>query len=264
MAFIAESPCPYKILTGQPSGTIGGDEGGWGETVGFWVGEGVGGEASDLLPFLQFVGGTPETITVGGVTTERIVPLRDPYFPDMVAQRVRVDRTGRGIATTPGWTDAKVWVDFALVPYDFAGDQPYLTLRRRYGASAITLPGQAYAVSSVRLNHDVAIAMPEILYSATAYNVPSRDDSVYKVLMGKVNSDVFLGFDAETVRFDGVEDEIVKTIAFTTNRTVSLSLAWRPRSWNQVLLPSGVWATPLNVNDGSKLYTPAVFAPLLF
>ena len=45
--------------------------------------------------------------------------------------------------------------------------------------------------------------------------------------------------------------------------TVTLSLAWRPRSWNHVLLPSGVWARPTNVNDGLPIYEPDDFNALL-
>lgn len=262
MADLTASPVPVQTLY-KPAGTIGGDERGHGASLGFHVGEGVGGTAMDVIAFITFLGGTSETTTVGSTTVERIVPLKHPYLPAMVAQGYRATAIGTALSVAPGWSDWVVEVDFALVPYSFTGDQPYLTIRRKYGASAITLPGRAYAISGVPLNHDVAVMIPEVIYSATAYNVPSMDDTVYKTLAGKVNSDTFLGYAPETVRFDGVEDEIVMTIGFTQNRTVSLALAWRPRSWNQVLLPSGVWGTPLNISDGTKLYTPAPFAPLL-
>ena len=262
MANLADCPVPYRTL--YHGGSIGIDEAGAGAAMGFHLGVDVpGGSATDVLDFLTFLGGTPETVTVGGVVTERLVPLKHPYLTSMVAMRARAEKTGKGIAAPPGWTDWKVHVDFALVPYLFGGDTPYLTLRRRYGASAITQPGRAYAVGGTPLNHDIAVVIPEILYSATKYNVPTLDDSVFKVLSGKVNAATFLGFAAETVRFDGVEDEINTNIGMVTNRTVSLSLAWRPRSWNEILLPTGVWAAPINISDGSKMYATGDFSLLL-
>jgi hypothetical protein len=262
MAVITDSPCPVKTLF-REGGEGAGDVSGWGASVAFHIGEGVGGAAADLLPFLTFVGGTTETVTIGGVSVERIVPLRHPFYPQMVAQAVRWRRAGKPIDTEPGSTDHKVLVDFALVPYEFGGDQPYMTIRRRYGASAITLPGQAFAVSGTKLNHDVARVIPEVLYSFTRYNVPTMDDSVFKTLAGKVNNATFLGCAAGTVRFDGVEDEINTNIGFVTNRTVSLALAWRPRSWNEILLPSGAWASPVNINDGLGIYETGNFDLLL-
>lgn len=253
MADLTASPVPVQTLY-KPAGTVGGDERGWGGSLGFHVGSGAGGQPMDMITFLQFVGGTSETITVGSTTYERIVPLKHPYFPAMVAVGARAQGIGTALAVAPGWSDWVVEVDFAVVPYSFGGDQPYLTIRRKYGASAITLPGRAYAISGVPLNHDVAVMIPEVVYSVTAYNVPSMDDTVFKTLVGKVNSTTFLGYTPETVRFDGIEDEIVMTIGFTQNRTVSMAITWRPRSWNEVLLPSGVWAAPINIADGTKLY----------
>ncbi len=266
MANLADFTRPYRILH-NPGGTLGGDERGVGGSLGFHLGANVpggGGLATDVLDFITFLGGAVETVVIGGVAVERIVPLRHPYLPDMVALSYRAERTGKPIAAIPGWADWKVFVEFGTVPFAFGGDTPYLTIRRRYGASAITQPGKAYAISGVPLEHDVAVVIPEILYSATKYNVPTMDDSVYKTLAGKVNDATFLGYAAETVRFDGVEDEINVTVGFVTTRTVSLSLAWRPRSWNEVLLPSGVWAAPLNINDGSKMYAAGDFSLLLY
>lgn len=264
MADLADSPVNYRILYHE-GGEGGADASGVGSSLAFHVGAGAGGSPPDLTPFLQFVGGTAETVTIGGVEVERIVPLTHPYFPGMVAQSVRWRKTGRPLTVAPGWTDWKVFVDFAVVPYAFAGDQPYLTLNRDYGASSITLPGRAYAVGGVFLNHDVARNVPEIVYRATKYNVPTLDDSVYRALSGKVNDATFLGYAAGTVRFDGVQDQIVQTIAFTLNRTVSLALACRPSlSWNSIVLPTGAVGDPVNVDDGTGLYETADFAALLY
>jgi hypothetical protein len=262
MAHILDSPVAVKTLF-REGGEGAGDASGWGASIAFHIGEGVGGNAHDLLPFLQFIGGTSETVTIGGVSVERIVPLVHPFWPGMVARAARWRRSGRAIDTEPGATGHVVTVDFAPVPYTFTGDQPYMTVRRRYGASAITLPGRAFAVSSVPLEHDVARVIPEVIYSATQYNVPTLDDSVFTTLVGKLNAATFLGYAAETVRFDGVEDEINTTIAFTVNRTVSLSLAWRPVSWNKILLPSGVWSKPINISDGLGIYELGNFDLLL-
>lgn len=263
MPTILQSPVPVKTLF-REGGEGAMDESGTGSSVAFHVGVGAGGAATDLLPFLEFVGGTPETVTVGGVTTERLVPLSHPYFTNMVAVACRWRRAGKPIDTMPGATDWKVLVDFALVPYQFGGDTPYLTIRRRYGATSITLPGQAFEVAGVALQHDVARNIPEQLFNVTKYNVPTLDDSVFRDLSGKLNIATFLGNPPKTVRFDGVEDEISTNIGMVTNRTVSLSIATRPISWNAILLPNGVWSEPININDGLGIYELDDFDQLLY
>jgi hypothetical protein len=261
MADLANCPVHFQILY-QPAGRGGGDVGGFGASLAFHIGKGTHAAAqpTDLHAFLEFIGGLPETVLLGGVEVVRIVPLRHPWFPSMVAVACRWDGMGKPMPSDPGWTDWRVIVDFAVVPYDFGGgDQPYMTIRRRYGASAITLPGQAFRVGGVALNHDVAMVMPEILYSFTKYNVPTLDDTVFKLLSGKINASPFLGYPSETVRFDGVEDEITQTIALTINRTVSLSIAWRPVSWNLIMAPSGEWVRPINAATGAPIYQTGNF-----
>lgn len=266
MAFLADFPYPVTILN-DPRWEIGGDQGGWGGSMAFHVGAGVtggGGSPDHIYPFVTFVGGQVETVSIGGVLVERIVPLRHPYLPWMVATRVRAVGTGQTLPGAPGSTDAKVMVDFEIPLYGFGGDTPYSVLRHRGDATAITLPGRAYAVSGVPLQHDVAISMPGILFSFTLYQVPTLNIDLYTSLCGKVNNATFLGRDAGTVRFDTFEDEISTTIGGVQTKSVSLALAWRPRPWNQVLLPNGSWSEPLNVNDGSKIHTTADFSSLLY
>lgn len=273
MALLANSPVPVRILA-DPRWEVGMDPGGVGGAMGFHVGAGVAavpgdpgvraGLPSDIYTFLDFIGGTTEAVTIGGVVVQRIVPLRHPYLTNMVAQRVRAVGTGQPLDGAPGSTDAKVMVDFGVPPYPFAGDTPYSVLRHRGDATAITRPGRAYAVGGVFLNHDIATSLPGILFSFTLYQVPTLNIDLYTSLCGKVNDAVFLGRAAGTVRFDSFEDEIATTIAFTQTQTVSLALAWRPRPWNEVLLPNGVWAEPVNVNDGSKLHAPADLSSLLY
>jgi hypothetical protein len=263
MSDLADSPVPYRVL--YQGGSIGLDTGGAGGSLGFHIGAGVpGGTPGDILDFLTFVGGTTESYVSGGVTASRIVPLQHPFIPQMMARSVRTEGTGRPLLTVPGWTDWKVWIDFALVPFEFGGgDQPYMTLSRNIGATAITMPGQAFAVGGVKLNHDVARVLPEIVYNVTHHQVPTQDDSVFVSLAGKINNAAFLGFAAKTVRFDGVQDQLSQTIAFTTTYSISLTLTWRPRSWNAILLPNGIWAEPTNINDGLGIYELGDFSLLL-
>jgi hypothetical protein len=262
MAFISGSPVPVVTLF-KEGGEGAGDASGMGASVAFAVGESVGGAAIDLIPFLEFLGGTLETVTIGGTVVERVVPLRHPYFTDMVAVAARWRRSGKAIDVAPGATDWRIWVDFALVPYQFDGSTPYSVLRRNTSASAITMPGRAFAVSGVKLEHDVARVLPEIAFSATQYNVPTLANTAFTTLVGTVNSLTFLGLAPGTVFFNGVQDEIATTIGLVQNRTVTLSLTWRPVSWQQILLPTGVWAAPININDGLGIYPTADHNALL-
>ena len=223
MAELTASPVPYHILT-NPRWQIGGDAGGYGASLTFRVGAGVpGGSQADIFTFIDFVGGVEEFVTIGGVDTTRVVPLRHPFLPGMVAVALRAEGTGRPSVDAPGSTDAKIHVDFAVVPYGFDGSTPHMTLNRDYGAEAITLPGQAYAVGGTRLNHDVAVVMPIQHYTVTHYNVPTLDDSLFATLVGKVNNATFLDRAAGTWLFGGVRDQITRTIGGTLNRTVVVS-----------------------------------------
>lgn len=265
MAHLADFPYPVQVLK-DPRWSIGIDEAGSGASLTFHVGAGVPGGLGDpahILPFLTFIGGTTETVLIGDVAVERIVPLVHPYLPGMVAVRVRAEGSGKPTLAPPYSTDTRVTVDFAVPSYAFGGDTPYSSRRRRIGSSSITLPGQALAVGGVKLQHDVSKHVPEIIYSWTFFNVPTQDDDVYTLLAGKLNAATFLGRDPKTVRFDGVEDEEVTTITFSKTYSVTLALAWRPISWNAILLPTGVWDEPVNISDGAGIYDTGNFDLLL-
>lgn len=259
MAILADFPYPVEVLK-DPRWSIGMDEQGAGASLTFHVGANVPGglgDPSHVIPFLEFIGGTEETVVVGGVATTRVVPLVHPYLPGMVAVRVRAEGVGKPTTAAPYSTDSRITVDFAVPSYSFGGDAPYSSRRRRIGSSSITLPGQALAVSGVKLNHDVAKHVPEIIYSWTFFNLPTQSDDLFVTLAGKLNSSTFLGRAPKTVRFDGVEDEETTLITFQKAYTVTIALAWRPISWNAVLLPTGVWDEPVNISDGTGIYDVA-------
>lgn len=72
----------------------------------------------------------------------------------------------------------------------------------------------------------------------------------------------FLGWSAGTVRFDGAEAEIAQTISYQNTYTRTLSCTFRPRPWNEILRPDGVWEAPVNRDSGDYLYRAADLSPL--
>lgn len=264
MSYILDSPVPFRTLSAGGGGD-GGDQG-WSHALGFWVGGSLsGGSPMDIYTFLNFISGTTETFSSGGIVYNRIVPLRHPYLTNMLLTRVRWDFTGPPLDAEPGWTDAKVWCEFGVPPYAITGDQPFYTIRTRFGAAYETVPDSAFQFSDgSKLSSDSGLFIPEIGFTVTTYLDPIAVSDTVAAMTGTVNSAIFLGRAIGTIRFDGVETEFTRNASLQSTYVKTFSLNFRPRPWNEVLRKDGAWDVPTSVATGLPKYASADHNLLLY
>jgi hypothetical protein len=271
MPVMSECPVPVKRLN-DPPGSGGGvsvagslaPPGGvvWSTPLAFHVGVGAGGAPADLWAFLSWAFESTETFTFGGASVERIVPLRHPFLPNLVAVGVRWRCTGRPIEEDPGWTDAKIEIEFGVPAYNL---DTFYTVRTRFGGEFDTIPNAAMAFADgTRITGDWGVFVPEIAMVVTTFQSPAPVGPAIGNLVGKVSSATFLGWSAGYVRFDGVESDFAQTMAMTTTYVKSFAITFRSRPWNEVMKPSGASEVPLNVSTGLPKYQSGDLNALLY
>jgi hypothetical protein len=263
MATLADMTVPFEIQRNPPP-TIEGGPNGKSGTITFLV------TLNDVPNFVNTLAGTPVTIDQpGGGTIERVVPLQHPDYPDMLAVAFRSEAFG-----TPGgsgasyvsemYSHARVTVEFTSVPFDLAGDQPFLTIQTQMGSSHEIIPGSAFRFADMtRLSGDAAVSVDEVVFSVTTYLSQQAVGPEIRNLVGKVNSSTFLDCPPGTVRFGGVTTEFDQKVSFQKSYIKTFNFRYRSRPWNQVLRHDGVWEAPQNTATGETKYATGSLQPLL-
>ena len=247
MSVVHLSSCPvaYEMLY-SPGATLNGAAGeGWNAELGFRVGK------ADLFDFVSWAGGSPQTITVGGATVTRYVPLSHPDYPNLLCQGIKSTCTGSYSISLGNWSEAKVILNFKNVPYATDGAQPFLVKRTRASANVYTIAGLKLAFSDhTPLPADAGVTIPEICYTYMLYMCEALDDALVGSLLGKVNSTSIFGWPAGTVRSDGFNAEETFTAGQIPAYNRELVLTYRPIPWNKFLKPDGTWDYALKPGGG--------------
>ena len=215
----------------------------------------------DVPTFVAAISGTAEDVDIGGGTiVSRVIPLVHPDYPTMFAIGFRSESFGTpgGTGTSvysPMFNKARVTVDFASVPFGFAGgDAPYYTISTDFSATKEIIPGSAYRFADMtKTNGDVSLDILEIAMVVTTYQSPAPVGAAIRGVIGRLNNAVFLDCPIGTVRFDGVKSEFQKTM-FSTTYTKTFNLRYRERNWNEVVRPTGGWEAPVDVVTGATRY----------
>src|SRR4051812_40480689 len=115
MGYITDAPasCQGNYDVDRPMRISGSNLGVPGQAVGStltWTGI----PEADIVPFLNLVCGTPEVITLLGITVSRIVPLRHPLFDWMTAVSFECEALPIYDGTSDLWPIYKVSVEFRV------------------------------------------------------------------------------------------------------------------------------------------------------
>jgi hypothetical protein len=263
MSTINDITVPWSIAA-EPRPTLeGSSDGGYRTSMTFLV------DWPNRLAFLDTVAGTLDTYLIGGISVQRRVPLIHPDYPGMIANGVRVTPIGMEQSTNPYvlaglYTYAAITVDFASVTYPFAGETPYMTMRREMSGTFETIPDSAmvFASDSSRLTGEIGFFVPTIAYQLTTYHSTVADDNTASIV-GKLNNAVFLGRPIGTLRFDGCQDEMAQSSWNQLSYTKTYSVVYRVRPWNEVMRRDGAWEVALSTATSTPKYESGDFNILL-
>lgn len=260
----SQCPVSYAILRNDPPTLSGDRDSGWTATVDFLVAIG------DMTNFCLFCAGQPYTISSGGVSITRIIPVVHPNYTSLMCKAISAvpvgGWTGTGASTFQQWSYAKVKVTFGYVPYATDGSQPFMTLNRRGTSEQYTLAGKQLTFSDgTPIQADASVTVPTITYVIKIFQCAAIDDSQVQTLLGCVNSDSVSAISdnpiaAGYLRFDSFDVDSTVTAGQTTY-SKTLYLSYRAVKWNQFLKPDGTWDYPQRP-DGSYVYNTAALSPL--
>lgn len=252
MSTLAQLPASAEIL-GNPSGN-GGYTGGWDpsgreEMIPFKV------AWEDRFAFENVVNGLDETVTVGGVSITRRVPLQSPYNPSQYAVGGgRFKSTGK-VGTTPAkpYNTLIYQINFGYLPFSVSGDTAFASLRAQGGVRSLTMPNRRYAFSNGEvIDHGVAITHPGTSYQFTKYNLPDivAFDNAMRALMaaGPVNSAPITlagrAFGAGEILVETYSTDETKSLFGMTENSATVVVNWSALPWNKLVRSDGVLEVP--------------------
>jgi hypothetical protein len=254
-----EAACPSaEILADGLDFLI--DDSGVDTTMRFWVLPG------ELPTFRATIAGVPATtISIGGASVTRLIPMAHPYEPNCYAYSLRIvpapgtvctrDSLGQGFKYADYFCDVK----FRTPKYDFSGtggDFPMVTVARQSGVDMVTRPGSAYRFPSdgTRLVHEVGVPVGTTQYSMTFHRLPALDNTLYDALRGCVNLTTFFGKDPGTMLFLGCSSSGELTLGGFASFEATLEFSHRTVPHNQVMRPDGAgFESPVEVGSGNPL-----------
>lgn len=232
---------------------------------------GAGGQLTWRVPdsiiaqFLKVVGGLPEVIAVAGnppSTITRIVSLRHPLFPNLLASDVQA--TGVGFAANGNPTMGNWWkywdvqVTFSTPQYQVDGSDPFLNIATRPSGRTIAMPASAATFTAG--DHpviDPGVYVPGMTYEITINGLPSFSEAFWFGYFRTINSTTFRNFAPHTVLFNGPALNRTVTIGNVVRNNVTIPFEISALDWNYEAKASGALDT-MSVN-GSPWYTAVDF-----
>lgn len=261
----ADCPVDYVMRVDQPA-MLTGDESGWRSAYTFGV------ALEDQDAFCLFLTANVVEIDLGGGSSAtRILPAPDPYRAELLCQRIECRAVGGWTPTNPeplrNWSHAEVRAEFGSVPYPTDGSTPFMTIRSRATPEATTVAGRKLTFpDGTPISADAAYVYPVEQHSITIYNAPdtpAADATLTATYSGTVNNATFLSiYPAYTIRFDGMDREVVRTTTNVVTVTKTIHLSYRAIDWRKALKSDGTWDFVVRPG-GSYQYTTANYNALV-
>jgi hypothetical protein len=270
MSYVTDLPSSAKIYF-RDGHNPRGDRTGSGDKLTWVVPE------ADLTLFLKALTGLPETFTLPGtppVSISRIVPLRSPYFPNVLADqfdcksagfRSASERATAALLTGQAWWSTYfVTVIFKTPQYQVDGSEPFMTVES--DPSGRTDPVTASGMQFPDASHptfDPGLWLPGENYRITLVGVPVPSRSIYLTYYGSVNSATWRGFPRGTVRYMAPSIRTTTTIGNVQSSTVCHHFETSTVDWNLAYKSDGTTGNLTVAGIVNPRYAYKDFATLL-
>lgn len=196
--------------------------------------------------FVQVVAGLPQTISYGGTSATRVVPLKNPSRYNCYASSIRSAPAPGAVPSIDGGMGIVhdyyyVDVQFTTPQYSYDGSEPMVSVQRGVSSEMVTFPGTAYQYPSdgKLISHDVGVPVQMVDYVLTFHRLPSLNNTLYDSLVGCVNSTTFRGSDPGTYLYRGCQSAGMLTMGGQASYEASQQFSYRSVPWNKVMRPDG-------------------------
>lgn len=211
--------------------------------------------------------GTVESVGVSvggtGATINRVIPLRHPWSPKMIAETANASFVGHNQKTGADgfYSWCKVQVNFATPDYDIEGDDAFLTVSTRPSGRAINVPTAAFSVGGFTAMNGTRF-IPGYTYEIMLHKFPYFDVGLYQGISRSVNSAPWRGCPAGCAMFLGPTTTRTSTVLGVTSYEIGLAFDISSIPWNQELGADGLWYDC--TFNGTNLWYPEVDFSQLF
>ena len=188
-----------------------------------------------MTNFLRTVGGTVENI--GGILN-RVVPLRFNEYTWCIAYDCSVEYVGWD-ASTNTFKGIMAKISYRTPPYPVDGTDAFMTLGTQAQAVGMATPAGMLSGSGGRVGSDTQFQAGGMTYRWDFHKLASFDPSAYAAIGTVVNSNVWRGFAAGTVKFEGVGANRTTSFNGVTSWEVSFPFQVRFVPWNYEFMDDG-------------------------
>jgi hypothetical protein len=207
-----------------------------------------------LTPFLRTVGGTVESI--GGILN-RVVPLRFAEYPSCIAYDCNVEYVGWD-KTANNFSGIMAKISYRTPPYPVDGTDSFMTLNTQAQAVGMPTPAGMLSGSGGRVGSDTQFQAGGMTYNWTFHKLASFDPSQYAGIGTVVNANVWRGFAAGCVKFEGVGASKSTSFNGVASWEVNFPFQVRFVPWNYEFTDSGTLDAV--TYNGTYRYPPVDFA----
>jgi hypothetical protein len=200
---------------------------------------------AQLVPFVQAVGGG------GGGYVGRVLRMQHPVIPGMFAMGMRWKGAGNSL-NADMYSFYYCDVGFATLNFPLDGPEAYLRVSERIASRIKTFPGRALRAGGVILPQDVGIPLTLISLNVTSFNLGAVNRAAaIAAAQAPVNNDVFFGYPAGTVMFEGFGNEWTITLGGLPSYTIEYQFKVCPAlGWNQTFQDTTGAVVDLTLPDG--------------
>lgn len=214
--------------------------------------------------FAQAVYGSFESISYGGGSMIRRVPLIHPRYPALIAKEIDVQLDGYR-EDPPDYFDrytlAKITVEFSIPPYNNGGPVPYAAFQRLTSVGTLTVPGfQAVYESTGRpIQQDLAVPLTTYDLAVTIFNMQvANPTGIAAAESAPLNSEPFVTprgpYPPGTVLFTSMSEQAQAfTGGFTTYQCTLQFRVCPALRWDYRALPYGLGVDRIVRPDGSAI-----------
>lgn len=211
------------------------------------------------------IGGTAETIGVPGfASVTRLVPLRYPEYPSLIAEAAVARACGHnGEKNGAGfYSHWKISVDFGSPDYDVDGPDAWLTVTTSPSGRSLPVPFGAIVASGGSAPAGArTVFVPGYTYSVTVHKLSFFDNAFYQGQLKRTNNALWRGCPAGTVLFNGPRMTRTSMLGGVKTYEVGLEFEVSALPWNYAVFPDGS-VGPTTFLGGGDVYVPVDFHAL--
>lgn len=182
---------------------------------------------------VDVIAGVVESVVILGTVVTRIIPMKHPDFPALLAEDIVWRHMGEGGSTFGGYTHTRLDVTFRTQNYQTSGPLAYVEPIATPSQRSVPTPSAAWTVGGDPVFRDPDYSVGGSDIKLIMHHCPPIDNGTLNVYARYVNDDPFLGNPRGCVLYHGGEQIPQSSISTAGQRVILSFSATTPEyPWN--------------------------------